>query len=65
MRRKNYQGIDDVIQNRINLVEADFTPTYPDVNLWSNTYDVEIITADPATVPLADGSRIQIIMLER
>ena len=30
---KNYQSIDGVIWNRIDLVEADFTPIYLDVNL--------------------------------
>ena len=29
---KNYQGIDDVIWNGIDLVEADFTPIYPNAN---------------------------------
>ena len=34
---KNYSGIDDVLHNGIDLVEADFTPPYPDSDLWSNT----------------------------
>ena len=29
---KNYQDIDDVFCNGIDLVKADFTPTYPDAN---------------------------------
>ena len=45
---KNYQGIADVIQNRINLVEADFTPIYPNTNLWLKTYKKEIISVNPA-----------------
>ena len=28
----NYQGINDVIWNKTNLVEADFTLTYQDAN---------------------------------
>ena len=55
----------DVLLNGINLVEADFTLVYPDANLWSNTYNVENTTVDPAVVPLADGSRMQIIRLEQ
>ena len=34
---KNYQGINDVLCNGINLIKADFTPTCPDTNRWSNT----------------------------
>ena len=29
---KKYQGIDDVVYNGIDLVRADFTPTYPEAN---------------------------------
>ena len=62
---KNYQGIDDVIQNIIDLVEADFTPAYPNANLWSNTYNVEITSIVSAKVPLANGSRTPIIRLKQ
>ena len=62
---KNYQGINDVLCNGIDLVEADFTLTYPDANLCLNTYDVEITTINPTTALLADGTRAQIITLEQ
>ena len=62
---KNYRGINDVLQNKIDLVEVDFIPIYSDTNLWSNTYDEEITTIDPTVVPLADASRTQIIRLEQ
>ena len=55
---KNYRGIDDVLNKGIDLVKTDFTPTYSDTNQWSNIYDVESTTVNPAAVPLADGSRI-------
>ena len=29
---KNYRGINDILCNRIDLVEADFIPAYPDIN---------------------------------
>ena len=29
---KNYQGIGNVLQNRIDLVKVDFTPAYLDAN---------------------------------
>ena len=29
---KNYQGLNDVIQNGVHLVEADFTPQYSDTD---------------------------------
>ena len=62
---KNYRGIDDVLRNRVDLVEADFTPSYPNADLWSNTYDVDITTIDQTAALLADGSRPPIIRLER
>ena len=48
---KNYQGIDDVIHTRNNLVEMDFIPLYPNANQWSITHNVKIgtvISTDPA-----------------
>ena len=54
---KNYQGLDDVIWNRINLVEAAFTLIYLHADLWSTTHHVEIGTANPANLAAADGSR--------
>ena len=62
---KNYRGIKDVLCNGIALVEADFTLAYPDANQSSNTYDIEITTANPTAVILANGSCAQIIMLEQ
>ena len=61
---KNYQGIDDVIWNGIDLVEADFTPIYPDANLWSNIHHRGITSVNPADVPVADGSRTPTIIME-
>ena len=40
---KNFQGIDDVIWNGIDLVATDFTPIYPNSNLWWNTYNENYI----------------------
>ena len=53
---KNYQGLDDVIWNGINLVEADFTPLYPDTDLWFTTHHVEIKTVNSANLAAANGS---------
>ena len=44
---KNYQSLDDAIWNRIDLVEADFTPPYLDVDQWSTTHHVKNITVNP------------------
>ena len=62
---KNYRGIDDVLCNGIDLVKADFTPSYLDTNRWSNTYNVEITTVNRTAALSADGSHALIIMLER
>ena len=62
---KNYQGIDDVIRNGIDLVEANFTPIYPNENQWSNTHHVEITSVDPTKVPAIDGSHTPIIVMEQ
>ena len=35
---KNYQGLDDVIRNGIDLIAANFTTPYPDANLWCITH---------------------------
>ena len=51
---KNYWGINDFIQNKINLVETNFIPTYPDTNRWSNTRHVEIETVNPNIAPDTD-----------
>ena len=61
---KNYGGIDDVIWNRSDLVEADFTPLYSDTNLWSNTRHIEIISVNTGEVLAANGSRTPIIVME-
>ena len=62
---KNYRCIDDVPRTWIDLDQADITLSYPDANIWSNTYDIEIITVNSAAVPVADGSGTQIIRLEQ
>ena len=62
---KNYRCIDDVFFTGTDLVEADFIPPYPDSDLWSNTYDVEITTVDQTAAPLANGERPPIIRLEQ
>ena len=62
---KNYQGIDDVIWNGIDLVEMDFTPTYPDIRQWSNIHYVEISTVNPKNAPTADDSRTPTITMEQ
>ena len=54
---KNYQVINDVVWNRINLVEADFTLIYPDANRWSNTNHLKIRTVNQTDVRAADGAR--------
>ena len=51
--------------HRKDLVKVDFTPTYPDTNLWSNIYNVEITTVDPNAVLLANVKRTQSIALEQ
>ena len=48
---KNYRCIDDVLCNWTNLDKADFTPPYPNVDQWSNTYYVEIKTVNPLRIP--------------
>jgi len=62
---KNYRGIDDVLCNGINLVEADFTPPYPNSDLWSKTYDIEITTVDQTAALLADDIHAPIIRLDQ
>ena len=62
---KNYQGLDDIIWNGIDLVKADFTSPYPDADLWSTTHYVEIRTINPVNVAVADGSRTPTITMER
>ena len=52
---KNYQGTNDVIWTRNNLVETDFMPTYPDTNRWSTTHHVKIRTVNPTKVAAADA----------
>ena len=62
---KNYQSINDIIWNRINLVAADFSLTYPDANQWYNIHYVEIRTANLTNIPVADGSRTPTITMAR
>ena len=53
---KNYQGIDDVVWNRIDRVKTDFMPPYPDVTWWSNTHHVKIVTVNPSVTADANTS---------
>ena len=62
---KNYRFIDDVLCTWTNVIEADFTPPYPDSDLWSNSYDVEIKTVDRLVVPLGNSKLPPIIRLEQ
>ena len=39
---KNYQSMDDVIQNGIDRVEMDFMQTYPGTTRWSNAHHVKL-----------------------
>ena len=55
---KNYQGINDVIRNGIDLVEADFKPPYSDIDWWSFNHHVEIRTVNPTDLVAADGLRL-------
>ena len=61
---KNYRDINDILCNRIDLVEADSTPPYPNSNLWSNIYEVEITTVDQTASLLADSTCAPIIRVE-
>ena len=54
---KNYQGLDDVIRNGITLVEVNFTPPYPDTDLWSTTHCVEIRTVNQSNLTVDNDSR--------
>ena len=62
---KNYRGLDDIIWNRIDLVEANSTPPYPEANRWSTTHHVEVRIINPWNIPQADGSRPQSITMAR
>ena len=62
---KNYQGIHNVVWNRIDLVEVDLTSIYPDTNKWSNTHHIEIRTINSADVLVANGLRTPTITIER
>ena len=54
---KNFQGLDEVIWTRNNLVETDFMPTYPDANRWSATHNVKVSAVNPMYVPIVNGLR--------
>ena len=61
---KNYQGLDEIIWTRHNLVERDFMSTYPDTIRWSNTHHVEIQTVNPSVAADANtGLRPSIVTL--
>ena len=53
---KNYQGLDEVVRARNDLVEADFMPLCPDAIQWSATHHVQISTVNPMDIPQAYGS---------
>ena len=54
---KNYQGTDDIIWTRNDLVEADFMSQYPDANQWSTTHHVQIGIINSADPAATNGSR--------
>ena len=63
---KNYRGLDDVIRTGIDLVEADFTPLYPDADLWSVTHHVEVTTVNPNDQPDPNtGLRLHTVTMAR
>ena len=55
---QNYQGINDVIWNKINRVETDFIPIYPNATQWLNTNHVEIVTVNPS-IPVDTKTRLR------
>ena len=62
---KNYRCSNDVLCTQIDLDEADSTPPYPNSDLWSNTYDVEIKTVDRLIVSLGNSNGPVIIVVEQ
>ena len=44
---KNYQGLDKVFRTGLDPVKTNFMLDYPDSNLWSTTYHVQVSTANP------------------
>ena len=62
---KNYQGIDDVIQTGLNLVEMGFMPTYPDADQWSTTHHVESRIVNPKNTTAVNRSHPPIITMEQ
>ena len=55
-----YQSIDDIICKNTEQVEADFKPLYPDRDLWSTMFHIEINTVDPNSIVGTNGSCIPI-----
>ena len=61
---KKCRYIDDIICMWNNLQEATFSPLYPDLARWPNTYSVETKTINPVVAPDANnGGRHVIISL--
>ena len=54
---KNFQGLNEVIWTRNNLVETGFMPIYPNTNRWSITQHVQVNTGNLMDVPISNGSR--------
>ena len=50
---KNYRGLDDIIQNKIDLAKANFTPPYPNTNRWSTIHHVKVRTVNAADAAAA------------
>ena len=48
---KNFQGLDEVIWTRNDLVETDFMPTYPNTTQWSTFHHVQVSTINPTKDP--------------
>ena len=44
---KNFQGLDEVLWTKHDLVEMDFMPPYLDANQWSTTHHVQVSTVNP------------------
>ena len=53
---KNHGDINDIIQTGTNLVEANFTPPYPDTNRWSTIHKMKIVNVNPNNQPDANTS---------
>ena len=55
---KNYQGLDEVVWTRNDLVDANFMPLYLDAIQWPTTHHVQVSTFNLLDVPAANSSRL-------